>query len=56
MLLDTNKSNLTEINNSANTLHIRNYLSSPDTNKHQTGIGNKTVPQPSHSNHHDYGS
>ena len=45
MPLDTNKSNITEISNSADTLHARNYLSSPDTNKHQTDIDNKTVPK-----------
>ena len=42
MSLDTSKSNLTEISNSADTLHFRNYLSAP--NKHQTDIDNKTAP------------
>ena len=45
MPLDTNKSHLTEISNSADTLHVRNYISSPGTNKHQTHIDNKTVPK-----------
>ena len=43
--LDTRKSNLTEINNDADKFHIGNYLSSPDTNKHQTDITNKTAPK-----------
>ena len=43
--LDTRKSNLTEINNDADKFHIGNYLSSPDTNKHQTATTNKTAPK-----------
>ena len=51
MWLDTSKSNLMEINNSDDTLHVRNYLSSPDTNKHQKDIGNKkTAPKLSSAN------
>ena len=44
MWLDTSKSNLTEINNSDDTLHVKNYLSSPDTNKHQKDIDNEKQP------------
>ena len=44
MSLGTRKSNLTEISNGADKLDVENYLSSPDTNKHQTFIDNKTVP------------
>ena len=51
MWLDTSKSNLTEINNSDDTLHVKNYLSSPDTNKHQKDIDNeKTAPKLSSAN------
>ena len=45
MSLDTSKSNLTEISNSPDKHHVRNYLSSPDTNKRQTDIDNKTAPK-----------
>ena len=47
MSLDTNKSNLTrtKISNCADTLDVRNYLLSLDTNKHQTYIDNKTAPK-----------
>ena len=45
MSLDTSKSNLTGISNSADKLHVGNYLSSPDTNIDQTNIDNKTAPK-----------
>ena len=63
MSLDTSKSNLTEISTCADTLQVRNYLPSPDTNKHQTDINKKTAPKlsspmpsppPPHPNHHQY--
>ena len=51
MWLDTSKSNLTEMNNSDDILHVKNYLSSPDTNKHQKDIDNeKTAPKLSSAN------
>lgn len=66
MSLDTSNSNLTEISKSTDTLHVRNYLSSPDTNKNQAYIDNKTAPNfhqpchnqppPSNPNHHHDGS
>ena len=56
MLLDTRKSNLTEIRNSADKLRAGYYLQSPDLNKHQTDINNKTksnaIPTTTNSNHH----
>ena len=45
MSLDTSKSNLSEISNSPDKHHVRNYLSSPDTNKRQTDIDNKAAPK-----------
>ena len=46
MSLYTNKSDLTDVSNTADTFLIRNYLSSPDMNKHQTYIDIKTVTPP----------
>ena len=43
--LDTSQSNLTEISNSVDTLHIRNQFLSPDTSKNQRDIDNKTAPK-----------
>ena len=66
--LDTRKSNLTEISNRTDRLHVGNYLSSADKNKHQTDIDNKTAPKLlsatppppppplPHPNNHHYGS
>ena len=57
MSLDTNKSNLTEISNSADTLLVRNYFSSPDTNKQETYIDKKqqqNFHQQCHHHHHHH--
>ena len=67
MSLDTTKSNLTKIRNSADTIYVKNlHLPSPDANKHQTEIDNKTAPKfssaplppqpPPHPKHHHHGS
>ena len=45
MLLNTSKSNLTEISNSGDKVHVGNCLSSTNTNIHQTNIVKKTVPK-----------
>ena len=45
MSLHENESNLTEIINRTDKLHVKSYLLSPDTNKHQTDIDSKSGPQ-----------
>lgn len=45
MLLNTSKSNLTEISNSGDKVHVRNFLASTNTNIHETNIVKKTVPK-----------
>lgn len=45
MWLETIKSNLTEINNSIDTLFVRKYPLSFDTNKHETDMKKEAAPK-----------